>query len=94
MFLRWSEPALKDRDEIFDYIERDSPQTAADVDLRIREQVGTLVKFPAAGRLGRVRGTRELVINRTPYIAVYRVRREEVIVLRVLCGARSWPGRF
>ena len=94
MRLRWSEAALKDRDEIFDYIERDSPQTASEVDVRIREQARSLRGFPAAGRPGRVRGTRELVISRTPYIAVYRVRRDEVVILRVLRGTRSWPSRF
>jgi len=41
-----------------------------------------------------VRGTRELVISQTPFIAVYRVLREEVLILRVLRGARRWPARF
>ena len=60
------------------------------VDLRIREQAHALRDFPSAGRPGRVRGTRELVIDRTPYIVAYRVRGDEVFILRVLRGARSW----
>jgi len=54
-----------------DYIEQDSPRAAVIVDDRIREQIETLVRFPESGQPGRVEGTRELVIQRTPYIVAY-----------------------
>jgi plasmid stabilization system protein ParE len=66
MRLEWSAYALADRMAIFDYIEADSPQAAVAVDDRIREQVQTLARFPRSGRPGRIEGTRELVISRTP----------------------------
>jgi toxin ParE1/3/4 len=71
--LEWSAYALADRTAIFDYIEADSPQAAIEVDNRIREQVEMLARFPQSGRQGRIEGTRELVISRTPYIAAYRL---------------------
>lgn len=43
------------------------------------------------GREGRVEGTRELVIDRSPYIAVYSILGETVRILRVLHGAQKWP---
>jgi plasmid stabilization system protein ParE len=43
------------------------------------------------GRPGRIEGTRELVISRTPYIAAYRIAGDNVRVLRVLHGAQQWP---
>jgi toxin ParE1/3/4 len=86
--------ALKDRDEIFDYIESDNPRAAVEVDLRIKGQTETLIGFPASGRPGRVRGTREFVIDRTPYIVAYRIKGDRVRILRVLHGARRWPGRI
>ncbi|MEO8727435.1 MAG: type II toxin-antitoxin system mRNA interferase toxin, RelE/StbE family [Acidobacteriaceae bacterium] len=43
------------------------------------------------GRPGRIDGTRELIIQRTPYIAVYHVDSEVVRILRVLHGAQQWP---
>ena len=89
--LEWSAYALADRSAIFDYIEADSPQAAVAVDARIREQVETLARFPGSGRLGRIEGTRELVISRTPYIVAYRITGETVRILRVLHGARRWP---
>ena len=91
MRLEWSPLAQADRDAIFDYIEADSPQAAITVDDRIRMQVEGLARFPESGRPGRVEGTRELVIDRTPYIAAYRVARGAVRILRVLHGAQRWP---
>jgi plasmid stabilization system protein ParE len=44
---------------------------------------------PASGRPGRLRGTRELVVTGTPYIAAYRVVDDMVTILRVLHGARQ-----
>jgi addiction module RelE/StbE family toxin len=43
------------------------------------------------GRSGRIEGTRELVISRTPYIAAYRILGSTVQILRVLHGAQLWP---
>lgn len=89
--LEWSIFAQTDRIAIFDYIEADSPQAAIIVDERIRAEVESLAQFPERGRPGRVEGTRELVIPRTPYIAAYRLAGDTVRVLRVLHGARRWP---
>jgi toxin ParE1/3/4 len=43
------------------------------------------------GRKGRIEGTRELVISRTPYIAAYRIVDENIRILRILHGAQQWP---
>jgi addiction module RelE/StbE family toxin len=91
MRLEWSAYALADRIAIFDYIEADSPRAAVAVDDRIREQAETLAQFPNSGRPGRIEGTRELVISRTPYIVAYRITENTVRILRVLHGARRWP---
>jgi toxin ParE1/3/4 len=89
--IEWSELALADRDAIFDYIEADSPRAAVVMDDRIRRHVEQLRQFPESGRLGRIEGTRELVINHTPYIAAYQIIGNKVRILRVLHGARLWP---
>jgi toxin ParE1/3/4 len=91
MRLEWSILAQVDRDAIFDYIEADSPRAAITVDDRIREQVETLARFPESGRAGRIEGTRELVILRTPYVVAYRIAGNTVRILRVLHGSRRWP---
>ncbi len=91
MRLEWSSFAQSDRDAIFDYIEADSAQAAVTVDDRIRTQIESLAQFPQSGRPGRIEGTRELVIQRTPYIVAYRIAGGTVRILRVLHGARRWP---
>jgi toxin ParE1/3/4 len=89
--LVWSAPAMSDRIAIFDYITSDNPRVAVAVDERIRSQAEHLKRFPEAGRPGRISGTRELVIHRTPYIAAYRVTGGVVRILRVLHGSQRWP---
>jgi toxin ParE1/3/4 len=47
-------------------LEADSPRAAILIDDRIEAQVELLIETPEIGRPGRVEGTRELVIPRTP----------------------------
>ena len=94
MKIVWSLFAIADREAIFDYIEADSPRAAARIDDQIEIQVDQMARFPESGRPGRVTGTRELVLQQTPYHAVYQVRGDTVTMLRVLHGAQQWPGEF
>lgn len=94
MKLVWSQRALEDRRAIFDYIEAEDPRAAILVDDRIRDATWRLIEFPGSGRPGRVEGTRELVIARTPYIAPYQIEDDGVRILRVIHGARIWPDAF
>src|SRR5271155_398148 len=89
--LEWTAFAQADRDGIFDYLEADSVEAAVTVDQRIRDEVKRLRQFPEMGRPGRVERTRELVIDRTPYIAAYRIVGDAVRILRILHGSRHWP---
>jgi addiction module RelE/StbE family toxin len=89
----WLERAEADLNDLFDYLlERDTTAAFRVYDA-IRDRVGLLAEHPGLGRPGRVAGTRELVIARTPYIVAYTVDRriDAVIILRVLHGARVWP---
>lgn len=91
MRLEWSWFALADRDEIFNYIEADNPRAATAMDELIGRQIERLAEFPESGRIGRVDGTRELVISRTPYLVAYRIVGGAVLILRILHGSRQWP---
>ena len=91
MKLTWSAFALSDRDAIFTYIEAVHPAAAVLIDERIVAATRRLLDFPASGRVGRIAGTRELVINGTPYVAAYTITETTVRILRVLHGAQEWP---
>jgi toxin ParE1/3/4 len=47
--------------------------------------------MPYRGRPGRIDDTRELVIHALPYIVVYQVFDERLLILNVVHGARRWP---
>ena len=93
MQILWLDRAEADLNELFDYLLERNPRAARRIYDTIREQVRALADQPGLGRPGRVTGTRELVITRTPYLAAYTLDRsiDAVIVLRVLHGARRWP---
>lgn len=91
MIIQWLSAARRDFDAIFEFIEADNPVAAAAQGDQIQEQVGKLAQNQKLGRRGRVKGTRELVIARTPYIAVYRLVGDRIQILRILHGAQQWP---
>jgi len=92
MRVRWTDPAVVDLTRICDYItEHGRPVTARRVALKIIESIGTLSKFPERGRPGRKVGTRELLFEGLPYLAIYRVRDDVIEVIRILHGAQKQP---
>ena len=91
MILVWLQRAIQDRDAQLDYIAQDNPMAAVSQGDRIAEQIEILQQHPQIGRPGRKQGTRELVISRTPFIVVYRVKEKRIELLRVLHGAQQWP---
>jgi toxin ParE1/3/4 len=93
--LVWSPQAVEDLAALRAYIERDDPAAARKTALRIIEAVDTLIPAnPKVGRPGRVPGTRELVIPKTPYVVPYRVRGSTIEIARVYHSSRRWPERL
>jgi toxin ParE1/3/4 len=96
MKLAFDDAALADLEGIYDWIARDSSRSAKSVVDRIFASIEELASFPYIGRPGRDEGTREWVIPRLPYIAVYEVdaRREEVLIIAVFHGAQDREARL
>jgi len=91
----WSREAIDDLAALRAYIEADNPAAARGVALHIIRNVETLLPAnPEMGRPGRVPGTRELVIPRTPFIVPYRLVGDTVQILRIFHAARRWPAAF
>jgi toxin ParE1/3/4 len=94
MRVEWSNRALSDMEELRAYIAQDSAARADDVFLKIATAVGRLEKYPLSGRPGRVAGTRELVVSKTPYIVPYCIRNGAPEIIAVVHGSRQWPDEF
>ena len=89
----WSPEAINDLVALRAYIEQDDPAAAQRVALHIVQNIETLLpSTPEMGRPGRVPGTRELVMPKTPFIVPYRLVGNTVQILRIFHNARRWPG--
>jgi addiction module RelE/StbE family toxin len=82
--IRFLRQALRNLEQIHAYYARQmDPARAHEALADIRAQIDRLAQCPAYGRPGRKTGTRELVLRRYPYIAVYRVEGDAVVTIRV-----------
>lgn len=89
--VRFSISAQEDLKSIEKYIYNSDKNAARIVVEHIIKNIETvLISNPAAGRAGRVLGTRELVITKYPYIVPYLVRENIIYILRVLHTSRKW----
>jgi toxin ParE1/3/4 len=88
----WSPEAIDDLVALRAYISRDNPTAARRVALHLLEMIETtLAENPPIGHPGRVPGTREFVIDKTPYLVPYRVKDNALQIMRIYHGARRWP---
>lgn len=88
MSIKWTKTALRSVDEIAGYISKDNPTRATSFARELQDAVTKLQTHSGMGRAGRVPGTRELVLHKN-YIAIYRVRGEDVEILRLHHVARN-----
>ena len=95
MTLTWSPEAIHDLVSLPTQISVEDPAAAKRVALHILHCVEELLPpNPQLGHPGRVPGTRELVIPKTPFVVPYRVTNTVLQILRVYHHARRWPDHF
>ena len=96
MQVKWLTKALQNLNDEADYIAQDDPAAAQLVVQRIFDAVNRLPDNPALGHVGRIHGTRELVVSKTRYIIPYRVRPQlnRIELLRVFHASRRLPKRW
>jgi len=91
VIVRWLSDALADLRAIRAYIAEHNPEAAQRVVTHIRHATLNLAGQPDIGRMGRIPGTRELVIQPYPYIVAYRQKGNELHILAVVHTSRRWP---
>ncbi|MBY5805504.1 type II toxin-antitoxin system RelE/ParE family toxin [Rhizobium leguminosarum] len=93
MKLVWRAKAESDRKKAIQFItDRNVGAAISQLD-EIERQTDLLIDQPEIDRPGRIDGTRELIISRTSFIVIYRVRQKikQVEILRLVRGAQKWP---
>lgn len=91
MKLLWLRTAIRSRERQIDYVAERNPTAAARLEQRIIDATDQLLDHPRLGRAGRAKGTRELVVARTPYIVIYEIDGDTIQIVRVLHSAQRWP---
>jgi toxin ParE1/3/4 len=89
--IRWSNQTSAQLEAAYDFVSEDNSPAAEKQLKLITRAVEQLANFPEMGRPGRVGGTRELVIQGTPYIVAYRLKGTIVRILALVHSARRWP---
>jgi toxin ParE1/3/4 len=89
--IAWLPEAIAEKEDILDFIAEHNVLAALGVDAHIRQQVDQFAEFPMLCRKGRIEGSFELVISRTPYLVTYQLQHDQVQILHVFHERRSWP---
>jgi toxin ParE1/3/4 len=91
MRVRYTPIAVADLHALASYAPKHLDEGAVEVLVEtLREAIEVLiVQFPDVGRLGRVKGTRELVLTRINVVVTYQVDGKEIAILTILRGERE-----
>jgi addiction module RelE/StbE family toxin len=86
----WLETASQDLDHILGYIEDRNLLAALNLQESIEYAASQLPFHPYLYRLGRVAGTRELVVHPN-YLVIYRVTVSTIEIINVLHARQQYP---
>jgi toxin ParE1/3/4 len=89
----WTETAIRDLEQIVDYLEQEAPMAAQRIFDRIAESSRTLDTLPLRGRIVPELARFEIAIYREliipPYRMIYRVSTDRVLVVGVFDSRRN-----
>lgn len=89
--LRFTQRALRRLELIGEYLYAESPAYASHVMMQLHVATNALAEQPLIGRVGRLTGSRELVLAEISYIIAYEVHENELIVLSFFHTSRHNP---
>lgn len=90
MIVIWTPEAEQDRTDIWDYIAADNSVAAVQMDELFSEAAALLADHPKMGKVGRVAGSRELILHEH-YCLVYEIDGDRIWILSLVHTARQWP---
>jgi toxin ParE1/3/4 len=87
----WLERAWQDRRSQLDYIAARNPAAARAMGDLLQAALHQIRDFPLSSPEGRIRGTRELRVSRCPWLIIYRLETDRLVILRLLHSSQEWP---
>ena len=92
MKVRYSDLALAEFDAILAGIKAENPNAAVSFQVRVRRVVERIGQFPeGAQEVAERAGVRRVPLLRYPYVIHYAINDDEVVILRIVHGARRNP---
>lgn len=86
----WSPQSMEDRKQVYAFISEYDSEAADAMDTLFETQAQRLLVYPELGRVGRVVGTRELVVHKH-YVLVYVQRTNFIGIAALLHTSRQYP---
>ncbi len=84
MRLRWSEKARGEYRAQIAFIAERNYSAARKIQEKISASTDLLILHPEIGKAGRREGTRELWVSGAPFIIVYSLSRDDIVILSIL----------
>ena len=88
----WLNEALADLEDLREFYTVDvGIEFGFEAHDEVLDKIASLSFMPMRTRIGRIKGTREYVLDRFPYIAIIRVLEDCVEILGLIHTSRSYP---
>ena len=92
MRVRFSKLALAELDIILDEIRANNPAAASGFEQRVRRVIERIAQYPeGAQRVEQRQSVRRVPLVRYPYVIHYTIVEADVMILRIIHGARRSP---
>lgn len=89
MRIRWQRLASRDAITAVAFVAEIDADAGNRLGIRIADGIGQLRDFPESGQEGPRANTRELYLTGTSYRIVYRITKDELVVIRILHTSRK-----
>jgi plasmid stabilization system protein ParE len=91
--LDWAQSAIRDLDQITNYLDAEAPGVGSRVFAAIERHTGLPYDFPHLGELLPELGLRKLVVEGFPYLLLDNVTGATVTIIRIQHSAEDWRPR-
>lgn len=91
MQIKWLPTALENLNNVAQYLNEHNPKAAQAFVREVHDLTLLLKQHPSMGRVGRVFGTRELVLQNFAYLIPYRMKNNCIEILRIFPTRMAQP---